>query len=339
MSKKVLIIGGEFYGYTKSVERVFRKLGYETDLVEYRKNYSNTLIKRIRIKFEPIFGINYYKNMVRNKTNQLILKKYSEFKPEVVMVIKGDMLTRNTLMKMRDSKIILWIFDSIFEEREVYKNLDLYNYRFMFEKTDVARLKKQDIESWFLPLAVDESVYFPTNVPKKDIDLLFIGAFYPKRVSILEYLIKNFSKMNIQIYNRYTGFFAIKRSIKYFFKKYRKYFMNKFVTPKEANKLYSRTKIAINIHHEQSKYGCNARFFEILGAETFQLVDNNKFIVEVFSDKVKTYENYEDLKNKIKKYIDNEDLRAAIAEKGYQEVIKNHTFTQRIKYILSKLGD
>ena len=42
MNKEALIIGSDFYGYTKSVERTFRKLGYETDLVEYRKNYSNT---------------------------------------------------------------------------------------------------------------------------------------------------------------------------------------------------------------------------------------------------------------------------------------------------------
>lgn len=64
------------------------------------------------------------------------------------------------------------------------------------------------------------------------------------------------------------------------------------------------------------------------------VVDNNKFIDEHFSDKGVSYVSYKDLKNKIKKYIDNKDLRYAIAEKGYQEVIKNHIFTQRVKYIL-----
>lgn len=68
------------------------------------------------------------------------------------------------------------------------------------------------------------------------------------------------------------------------------------------------------------------------------IVDNNKFIDEYFSDKVVSYKNYDDLKNKIKNYIDNKNLRASIAEKGYQEVIKNHTFTQRIKYILNKFN-
>ena len=57
-----------------------------------------------------------------------------------------------------------------------------------------------------------------------------------------------------------------------------------------------------------------------------------------FFDKVISNENYEDLKNKVLKYLSDESFRSIIAEKGYQEVIKNHTFTQRIKYILSKFN-
>lgn len=338
MSKKVLIIGPDFWGYNESVEKVFRKLGYKTEIINYMKDYNNTLIKRARIRFEPIFGMNYYKNMVINRTNQLILKKYSEFNPEVVMVIKGDMLIKDTLIKMRDSTIVLWAMDSIFRVKETYNNLNLYNYRFMFEKTDVEKLKKEGIDSFFLPLALDNSVYFPIKNQGKDIDLLFIGNLNSKRLSILENLIKDFPKLNIQIYGRYLGLIISKRHFKYYFKRYRKYFKNKNITTSEANNLYSGTKIALNIHKEQSKYGCNPRFFEILGTKTFQLVDNNNFIDEFFSDKVITYENSKDLKNKIKKYLDNEDSRSSIAEKGYKEVIKNHTFVNRIRYILNKIN-
>ena len=151
MNKKVLIIGPDFFGYSKSVEKAFQKLGYKTDIINYRKSYNDTLFTRARLKFEPIFKMNYYKNMVINKTNQLILKKYLEFKPEVVMVIKGDILTRKTFKKMKDSIIILWMMDSIFEEKEACTNIDLYDYRFMFEKTDVDKLKNEGIDSFFFP--------------------------------------------------------------------------------------------------------------------------------------------------------------------------------------------
>lgn len=339
MNKKVLIIGPDFFGYSKSVKKAFQKLGYKTDIINYRKSYNNTLFTRARLRFEPIFKMNYYKNMVINKTNQLILKKYLEFKPEVVMVIKGDILTKNTFKKMKDSIIILWMMDSILEAKEAYKNIDLYDYRFMFEKTDVDKLKNEGIDSFFLPLALDESVYFPIKKQVKDIDLLFVGYLNFKRQSLLENLIKDFPKLNIQIYGGYIGLIISKKHFKYYFKGYKKYFKNKEISPSEVNELYSKTKIAINIHDDQSKYGCNPRFFEILGTRTFQLVDNNKFIDEYFSDKVISYTSYDDLNNKIKKYIDNENLRASIAEKGYQEAINNHTFIQRVKYILTKLGD
>ena len=338
MNKKVLVIGPDFYGYSKSVKKAFQKLGYKTDIIIYRKSYDDTLFTRVRLRFESILKMNYYKNMVINQENQLILKKYLEFKPEVIMVIRGDILTKKTLKKMKDSIIILWMMDSIFGVKETYMNIDLYDYRFMFEKTDVCKLKSEGIDSYFLPLALDESIYFPSEKENKDIDLLFVGNLDFKRESLLVNLIEAFPGLNIQIYGGYIGFIISKRHFKYYFKGYKKYFRNKELSPSEVNKLYSKTKIAINIHDNQSKYGCNPRFFEILGTKTFQLVDNNKFIDEYFSDKVVTYTSYKDLNNKIKKYINNENIRASIAEQCYQEVINNHTFLQRVKYILTKIG-
>lgn len=334
MSKKVLIIGPDFWGYTESIEKAFQKLGYITDVISPKESYGNSLLKRVKNRYKLFFNPEYYENLI--KVNQYILKKYKTFKPDIVMVIKGNMLTKDIIKKMKYSKIILWVMDSIFRVKRAYENIKLYDYRFMFEKTDVEELKKTGIDSYFLPLALDESVYFPIKNQEKDIDIIFVGNLDTKRLFILENLIKEFPKLNIQIYGGYVGLIPSKRHYKYYFKGYRKYFKNRSITPIEVNKLYSRTKIAINIHHDQSKYGCNPRFFEILGTKTFQLVDDNKFIDGHFSDKVVIYESYEDIKNKIKNYIDNENLRASIAEKGYQEVIKNHTFTKRIKYILSK---
>lgn len=71
--------------------------------------------------------------------------------------------------------------DSIFQVKRAYENIKLYDCRFMFEKTDVEKLKKEGIDSFFLPLALDESVYFPIKNQEKDIDLLFIGNLNSKR--------------------------------------------------------------------------------------------------------------------------------------------------------------
>lgn len=67
----------------------------------------------------------------------------------------------------------------------------------------------------------------------------------------------------------------------------------------EVNNLYSRAKICINLHHEQSKDGCNQRFYEILASESFQIVDYNEYIIKNYGDKVDNFKTYEELKNEI----------------------------------------
>jgi spore maturation protein CgeB len=98
-------------------------------------------------------------------------------------------------------------------------------------------------------LALDETVYFTIKNHEKDIDLLFVGRLDSKREKILENLVKDFPKLNIQIYGGYVGLIPSKRHFKYYFRGYKKYFKNKNITPSKVNILYSRTKIAINIHH------------------------------------------------------------------------------------------
>ena len=37
MSKKVLIIGPDFWGYNESIEKAFKKLGYITDIISPKR--------------------------------------------------------------------------------------------------------------------------------------------------------------------------------------------------------------------------------------------------------------------------------------------------------------
>ena len=147
MSKRVLIIGPDFWGYNESIERAFQKLGYITDIISSKKIYSDSLLKRAKNRYKLLFNPEYYENLF--KVNQSIFKKYKIFKPEIIIVIKGNMLTKDTIKKMKDSKIILWVMDSIFQVKRAYENIKLYDYKFMFEKTDVEKLKNEGIESFF----------------------------------------------------------------------------------------------------------------------------------------------------------------------------------------------
>ena len=54
------------------------------------------------------------------------------------------------------------------------------------------------------------------------------------------------------------------------------YINNSYITPVEANELYGKSKICINIHQD-IHLGPNPRTFEILGNGNFQLCDNQDF--------------------------------------------------------------
>ena len=126
-----------------------------------------------------------------------------------------------------------------------------------------------------------------------------------------------------------------KRYIKYYLKGYRKYFKNRFLSPKEVSNLYSRSKICINIHNKQSKEGCNPRFFEIIGTKSFELVDNIEYIQKNFNDYTVIYKDTDDLISKIRFYLKHEQDRECIIDKGYEYISQNHTFINRIEEIIS----
>ena len=50
-----------------------------------------------------------------------------------------------------------------------------------------------------------------------------------------------------------------------------------------------------------------------------------------------TYENAEDLNEKIKYYLSHDEERRMIAEKGKEIVLKNHTFDNRVDTIIDSL--
>jgi spore maturation protein CgeB len=90
------------------------------------------------------------------------------------------------------------------------------------------------------------------------------------------------------------------------------------------------------MHHEQSVYGINPLFFEILGSNSLHFVDRKPFIEEYFPDyNIYTYTTEEDLFDMIgQKFINDipwEDQTL------YSTINKHHTYRNRVDYILERI--
>jgi len=80
----------------------------------------------------------------------------------------------------------------------------------------------------------------------------------------------------------------------------------------------------------------NYRTFETLGCKTFLITNHTPGLEKLFDigKDLVTWDNMNDLKEKIRYYLDNPKSREEIENKGYETVLKKHTYDSRAKYLL-----
>jgi spore maturation protein CgeB len=332
--RKVLIIGPDFFDYNQSIERAFINLGFETKVIGYTPGQVRSLKEKFQYHITRDKDIFF--NKIKKEFNQDVSDLYNSFKPDLLFLIQGNYIFKSTVEMMKCKKV-LWMMDSIFRAEEAWQIRNSVDFIFVFEKTDVDKLwQSEKITARFLPLALDETVYFPTN-KNRDIDILFVGALYENRIRLLKKIINRFPLKSIKIYGSYYSPF--RRPFHHLFRRDKKSFLNKNISPQKVNEVYNRSRICVNIHHSQSQYGVNQRFFEISGSRSFQLVDNNPYIRDNFSaEEITIYHSEQDLFDKIEFFLEDHVSAGRVAEKAYEKILSQHTFTYRIKGVLEIIG-
>jgi len=332
MLKKVLLIGPSCFNYNQSIASAFDPDQFEVKVIDYEEQFGQINIQN---KISYFFSKNRIATTEKliSRLNKYIISAYNRYHPDIVLIIKGDTIFEETVLSMRLSKNILWMLDGIFYNPRSLELADKMDAVFLFEKTEVERVKKINRNTFYLPSAFDQKIFKKLPL-KKDIDILFIGTLHASRIKLFEKLHNKFPDLNIKVYYRRFRFY--KTPLKYLKSLKEKVFINRFVTPFEANILYNRAKICLNIHHKQSVYGINPRFFEILGANALQLVDHKPFIDEYFSDyPIRAYKTEEELFEMIPQQF-NKNIQQD-NQKLFEAVGKYHTYRNRVEYMLDKI--
>jgi len=338
MKTKVLLIGPKCFNYNQSIASAFNSDKFEVKIIDYAEQFGQiNLVNKISYFFSSNRIATTSKLL--SKLNDYILITYEHYSPDIVLIIKGDVINEETVVKMHRSKNILWMMDGIFYNPQSIKLTDKVDAVFLFEKTDIEEVKPYNKNSFYLPSAYDDQIFKKLHL-EKDIDLLFIGTLHDSRIKLLEKIRKQFPKLRIKVY--YERYRFYKSPLKFLKSLIDTFYINRFVTPSEANVLYNRSKVCLNIHHEQSVYGINPRFFEILGANAIQFVDHKPFINDYFSDyNIRTYNNDEELFQMISLQFSNNlqksDATPKDDQKLYDTVSKYHTYKNRVEFMLEKI--
>ena len=330
--KKVLLIAPDFNNYTDAFSRSISKCGYNVKHLSFTPyNWKTALLKKMHLSQEKLIAQEI------DAFNIKILNKYKLFLPDFVIAINGDFIKEATLKEMGNTKKGLWLYDSITRYPRIADNWNYYDLHYVFEQSDIAILNGQGKKAVFLPQGYDDAVYAPIEKKCQDIDISFVGAMYGDRKETLEHIARHFDSLKIEFYGSYVLKRDFRAYVRFLGSDFSKVFKNKRITHEEANLLYAKSKININILHEQSKAGWNARLDEILGAAGFQLVSHNDLISQRYSGMLDTFKTKEELVSKIEYYLSHPELRDAMRLKGYRWTKNNETYIHRFRQIMADL--
>lgn len=338
---KALLVGSNFHNYVNSFAEAFERNGCEVKVYMPKVYWELSTLGRIHFKYTTLKRkllkqsqqVYVKPKRIREKESENVWQVYETFEPDLVVDFSSYFLETSVLKKMNRSKNIIWIYDSVKRLPHLKNKYEYYDYVYYFEGSDSAYFDKNGIKSSFLPLCADDKVYHPVN-EKKNIDISFVGNLSDQRIRFLLNIKENFPESVFKVYGRVPLFYTKLNPNGKSVKKYSDMFLNQYIAPQDANKLYAKSKICINVHNGQTKFGANMRLFEIMAAKGFQIVDHNDYIASQFENCVVTYRNENELIDIIKYYLEHDDERNVISEAGYRKVFESELFYHRAKQII-----
>ena len=335
---KILLAGTEFFDYPMAMEYALKKAGHDVRTYIMRDTSSSTFSGRIRAKKWYMCHKNteelYLPSAdVREQESGQVYELYRKFRPEILVAFAAYMLSPHILNKMNACKKALWIYDAVDNIPMIENSLSYYDCVYAFEQSDLPWIGKQAKRALFLPLCADERYYYPLE-QKKEYDLCFVGALSAERREMIRKIARRFPDKKIIACGKYLGNRDLAGHLKRYLSSDRFIFTNKNVSQKESNRLYASSRICLNVHKKQTKYGANMRTFELLAAGAFQLTDRNPYIQKEFRGCLASFVNEDELMEQLDYYWHNEKERQRNAKKGHEKVMKEDLFINRAAYIL-----
>jgi hypothetical protein len=189
----------------------------------------------------------------------------------------------------------------------------------------------------FWPLASFDALCDPSKTDidilsgKRDIDVIFIGALHVNKMPLLAAVKKALGR-RLHLH----GTTSLKKNV-YFNVKYGFPGCVRPVAFTHYVPLYQRAKIGINIHNRGDYTVGSYRLFDLPANGVMQISDGGEYLKQFYSvgEEIVSYQNTDQLIDKIKFYLMNDKEREMIALNGFKRVRKEY----RIAGLLSKAGD
>jgi len=256
-------------------------------------------------------------------------KKMSEMLREVVYYYQPDILFYyhyhdriahdiwKEISKELPTKTIIGLGDDHWRYEETRPVWELFNLVVTTDEKGYERRKKEGFGNVFLSQwACNHFMYKNLNLPRI-YDITFVGQPYGKRAEVIEKLKKR--GINVTVFGR--GW------------------KNTNIAPSQSEfiRIYNQSKICLNMQYASvgSSMQLKGKDFLAPGCGSLLLTNDTEQIKKYFTpgEEIITYKDANDAAEKIKYYLKNEDERERIAQKGYERVMREHTYEKRFSEI------
>jgi spore maturation protein CgeB len=322
-----------FFTITEYLEKAIRFLGHELIVFEDRQH----LIPG-RIRSRSVFLHRLDLNIINRK----LLTMAKSVKPDIAIITGGNRIAAETIRHFKRLGIatVLWTTDPPRQFEPLITMALSYDAIFCQGTEAIELLDRAGIGgAQWLPMACDPSYHHPVECTAEDektygSDIVFVGSYYPNRAALFEKLVD----FDLAIWG--PGWDALDHNSPLC-----RCIRGAHTTPAEWLKIYSSSKIVLATHYQDPEnrfpvYQASPRIFEVLACRAFLICDDQKDVFSLFKDGIDLvrFLDAADLDNKIRYYLAHSEERNAIADQGRKAVLARHTYQDRIKELLKKIG-
>ncbi len=223
----------------------------------------------------------------------------------------------------RPPRVMSWFFDNPLRSvRDEFLSINSHYHIFSWDRAYLPPLREKGFRHlYYRPFATNPAVFHPENPTRYDYDVSFVGTFSPKR---MEWLMQAADRgIRVDIFGDEPW-----RGVKHPRLIYHGAARNR----EDCPRIYSRSRINLNMTSDQLVTALPVRFFDVLACRGFLLTDYRADADELFAAgrEFVLYSNMDDMAEKIRYFLDRESERNAIREAGYNRVLADYTFEKTV---------
>ncbi|GAQ94589.1 spore maturation protein CgeB [Thermodesulfovibrio aggregans] len=270
------------------------------------------------------------------------LEKVQSIKPDFILITKDEIDIEVLSECKKYTKLIQWYPDPVIPEWLIpyVKTVDLF---FTMSEGLVEKFKKYNSNTFWLTQAFEPDFFKIKEITDNDIkkyssDITFIGnlgskpQYLPRRKALMKVLNERFNL-------KWWGPPLPKKikTIPLIFGKLGRAYGGEFVYNETFAKVCKLSKIFLAFDSmPHIRKSMSARMYTAVGCGAFYMCQYVQGIEEVLipDKEIVTFNDYDEMIDKIRFYLPKEDLRKKISKAGQERVLREHTYEVRIKQMI-----